>query len=142
MPKHKRKAPIHHATSSRMFSESCTSAGESPIQRTTAVPTRAMTSKAEPEAALESEERVGDSHCSRIKATLIGRMSKTCVYCSSCNANANHPPSGLHQRATATALRMKKTRRGEDLRIDFEFGLVANVVSGPLSLSVEALRSR
>ena len=79
VPKKKIKAPIHHARSANMFSESCTSAEEGPFHLNRTLAHTAMTSSAEPTVALRREGPAGDFHSRMIKAALRGGMSRMWV---------------------------------------------------------------
>ena len=116
-----------------MFSESCTSVGEGPFHPTKALTDNAMSSKGRAIVALKRDGAVGDFHSRKIKAALMGRMSRMWVYCSSRNAKANADASGRHQTATPRAAREKKNSSGDDLNIDSGFGLVKIFVLSPVS---------
>jgi hypothetical protein len=109
-----------------MFSESGTSGEENPLHRTaTFVPT-AMSSNAEPNAALTRDGSADDFHSMKVRATLIGRMSRMWVYCSSLKARVNKDASGPHHRTTDRAPSAEKMSSG-DLEIDSGFGLVVKI---------------
>jgi hypothetical protein len=64
-----------------------------------------------------------------MKAALMGRMSRICVYCSSCRAKANREPRALHHRTTEIATRETNVKSGTDLSIGPLFGTLATICS-------------
>jgi hypothetical protein len=90
VPKETIKAPIHHTTSPRMFSESCSSgcpATKGTLAKTVIAAAKAI--RAAPSFNLAPADLSGDSQSNKINATLTGRISNMCVYRSSRSANTN-----------------------------------------------------
>jgi len=80
------------------------------------------TSKTEPRTTLGLLKGSGDFQPRKIKAALMGRISRMCVYCSSWSASTNEAVSGDRQIASEIALRMEKACRDKDAEVDCVFG--------------------
>ena len=86
-----------------------------------------MTSKTEPNLTASPEEGSGDFQSRKIKAQLIGRMSKMYVYWSLPKARAKEDVSGTHQITREIAPRMEKTGSGNNLKADSRFGTLGTM---------------
>lgn len=63
----------------------------------------------------------------KIRAALMGRISRICVYCSSWSARANEDVSGDHQIASEIAPRTEKTGRDNDSKVDSRSGALGTM---------------
>jgi uncharacterized Fe-S cluster-containing radical SAM superfamily protein len=63
----------------------------------------------------------------KIRAALTGRISRICVYCSSWRARANEDESGDHQITREVAVRMQKTSRDNDSKMDLRSGALGTM---------------
>jgi hypothetical protein len=86
-----------------------------------------MTSKTEPNLTASPEEGSGDFQSRKIKAPLIGRISRMCVYWSSPKARAKEDVSGTHQINKEIVPRMKKTGSGNNLEANSRFGALGTM---------------
>ena len=97
------------------------------LDLTKKVVTAVMTSRTDPSLTVDLVKGSGDFQSRKINATLTGRISKMCVYWSSCQARANEEVSGPHQIAREIAVRMLKTRNGDNFASDSRLVLLGTV---------------
>jgi hypothetical protein len=85
------------------------------------------TNKTEPRTMLGRLKGSGGLQPRKIKAALMGRISKMCVYCSSWSASANEDVSGDHQTVREIAPRTEKTATGNGLKVESRYGALGTM---------------
>jgi hypothetical protein len=85
------------------------------------------TSKTEPQTTVGSLKGSGGFHSRKIKAALMGRIRRMCVYCSSWRARAKVEISGDHQIAREIKRRIKKRARDNKLKLDSWSGALSTM---------------